>query len=53
MNLSVRSLHANHELLVISEEPHLCQTFEQRWQELLQEVEHGYAAHTLPSVPEG
>ncbi|MCK4507909.1 MAG: hypothetical protein KAU27_05180 [Desulfuromonadales bacterium] len=38
MNLSVRSLHANHELLMISEEPFLCQVLRQRWDEMLSEV---------------
>jgi hypothetical protein len=37
MNLSVRSLHANHELLVIDENPDLCQMFMQRWDEMLEE----------------
>lgn len=36
MNLSVRSLHANHELLVITESPFLYQTMERRWSELLE-----------------
>jgi phosphatidylserine/phosphatidylglycerophosphate/cardiolipin synthase-like enzyme len=31
LNLSVRSLQGNHELLVISEEPDLYLAFEQRW----------------------
>ena len=31
MNLSIRSLQGNHELLVISEEPHLYEAFVQRW----------------------
>lgn len=35
MNLSVRSLHANHELLVITENQDLYQAFRQRWEELL------------------
>lgn len=34
MNLSVRSLHVNHELLVISESPNLYLTFRQRWDDL-------------------
>jgi phosphatidylserine/phosphatidylglycerophosphate/cardiolipin synthase-like enzyme len=38
MNLSVRSLHANHELFMISEEPFLYQAFQQRWDEMLFEV---------------
>jgi phosphatidylserine/phosphatidylglycerophosphate/cardiolipin synthase-like enzyme len=38
MNLSVRSLLVNHELLVISEEPILCQTFQQRWEAMLLET---------------
>lgn len=35
LNLSVRSLHVNHELLVISEEPFLYQAIQQRWDEML------------------
>ncbi len=35
MNLSVRSLHVNHELLVVSENPALYRTFKQRWDDLL------------------
>ena len=35
MNLSVRSLHANHELLVISEETYLYKMMQQRWDEML------------------
>lgn len=38
MNLSVRSLRANHELLVIDEHPGLYQTFEQRWDEMMREA---------------
>jgi phosphatidylserine/phosphatidylglycerophosphate/cardiolipin synthase-like enzyme len=38
MNLSVRSLHVNHELLVISEDTFLYQEMEQRWQAMLQEL---------------
>jgi phosphatidylserine/phosphatidylglycerophosphate/cardiolipin synthase-like enzyme len=38
MNLSVRSLHANHELLVIDESPDLYRIFQRRWYEMLQEV---------------
>jgi phosphatidylserine/phosphatidylglycerophosphate/cardiolipin synthase-like enzyme len=38
MNLSVRSLHANHELLLVSEDSTLYQTFLKRWSELLREV---------------
>lgn len=38
MNLSVRSLHVNHELLVISEDTFLYQEVEQRWQAMLQEL---------------
>jgi phosphatidylserine/phosphatidylglycerophosphate/cardiolipin synthase-like enzyme len=38
MNLSVRSLHANHELLVIDETPELYQVFERRWVEMLMEA---------------
>lgn len=38
MNLSVRSLHANHELLVISENTILYQTFLRRWNEMSEEV---------------
>ncbi len=39
MNLSVRSIHANHELLLISESPVLYHTFRQRWDELLLQAE--------------
>ena len=38
MNLSVRSLRANHELLVIDETPDLYQTFQRRWDEMQMEV---------------
>ena len=38
MNLSVRSLHANHELLVIDETPELYDAFHQRWQVMMAEV---------------
>jgi phosphatidylserine/phosphatidylglycerophosphate/cardiolipin synthase-like enzyme len=38
MNLSVRSLRANHELLVIDETPDLYQAFQQRWDEMQMEV---------------
>jgi phosphatidylserine/phosphatidylglycerophosphate/cardiolipin synthase-like enzyme len=38
MNLSVRSIHANHELLMISEEPSLYQAMWQRWEEMLLET---------------
>ena len=38
MNLSVRSLHANHELLVVSEDLSLYLAIEQRWQSMLQET---------------
>jgi phosphatidylserine/phosphatidylglycerophosphate/cardiolipin synthase-like enzyme len=38
MNLSVRSLYANHELLLISEEPLLYQAICQRWDEMLLET---------------
>lgn len=40
MNLSVRSLYANHELLVIDETPELYQTFHQRWQEMMAEIKN-------------
>jgi hypothetical protein len=39
MNLSVRSLHANHELLLISEDANLYRTFEKRWLELLNQAD--------------
>jgi phosphatidylserine/phosphatidylglycerophosphate/cardiolipin synthase-like enzyme len=39
MNLSVRSLHANHELLVISEDPELYLAFQYRWDEVRQEID--------------
>lgn len=38
MNLSVRSLHANHELLVISEDNFLYQEMEKRWHAMLRET---------------
>ena len=38
MNLSVRSMHANHELLVISEDPFLYRQMEKRWHAMLQEM---------------
>lgn len=38
MNLSVRSLHTNHELLVISRNADLYAAFEWRWQQMLQEM---------------
>jgi hypothetical protein len=38
MNLSERSLHANHELLVFDETPGLYDLFRQRWDEMLLEV---------------
>jgi phosphatidylserine/phosphatidylglycerophosphate/cardiolipin synthase-like enzyme len=34
MNLSVRSLHVNHELLVITENQELYRAFRRRWDEL-------------------
>ncbi len=39
MNLSVRSLRANHELLVIDETPDLYQAFQRRWDEMQMELE--------------
>ena len=39
MNLSGRSLHANHELLVASENLSLFQAFEERWKQMLRETE--------------
>jgi phosphatidylserine/phosphatidylglycerophosphate/cardiolipin synthase-like enzyme len=38
MNLSVRSLRANHELLAIDETPELYEAFRQRWDEMLGET---------------
>jgi len=38
MNLSVRSLHANHELLVADENPEVYQAFRHRWEEMLMEM---------------
>lgn len=38
MNLSVRSLHANHELLVMDENFELYQIFMRRWDEMLLEI---------------
>jgi len=39
MNLSVRSLRANHELLVIDEHPGLYQIFRERWKEMIGEAQ--------------
>ena len=39
MNLSVRSLNVNHELLVISEDQPLFQDFQQRWDKMLLELQ--------------
>lgn len=44
MNLSVRSLHTNHELLVIDESPDLYEMFRLRWDEMLREVAAGSRA---------
>jgi phosphatidylserine/phosphatidylglycerophosphate/cardiolipin synthase-like enzyme len=41
MNLSARSLHGNHELLVISKETLLFNAFQQRWDKMLVSVENG------------
>lgn len=38
MNLSVRSLHANHELLVVTEDRALFRSMKQRWQTMLDEI---------------
>jgi phosphatidylserine/phosphatidylglycerophosphate/cardiolipin synthase-like enzyme len=38
LNLSVQSLHANHELLVISENPACYQAFQNRWDEIKEEM---------------
>jgi phosphatidylserine/phosphatidylglycerophosphate/cardiolipin synthase-like enzyme len=38
MNLSSRSLHANHELLVISENPCLFDSFRRRWKEMVMDI---------------
>jgi phosphatidylserine/phosphatidylglycerophosphate/cardiolipin synthase-like enzyme len=38
MNLSSRSLHANHELLVISENPGLFNSFHRRWKEMAKDI---------------
>jgi len=38
LNLSVRSLHVNHELLVIGISPYLCKAFWQRWDDMLTEM---------------
>ena len=43
MNLSERSLHANHELLVIDETPGLYDLFRRRWDEILLEVDDSQA----------
>jgi phosphatidylserine/phosphatidylglycerophosphate/cardiolipin synthase-like enzyme len=39
MNLSERSLHANHELLVVSGSSLLYDAFQERWQQMIQETE--------------
>jgi phosphatidylserine/phosphatidylglycerophosphate/cardiolipin synthase-like enzyme len=39
MNLSERSLHANHELLVVSNSPLLYNAFRNRWEEMIHETE--------------
>jgi phosphatidylserine/phosphatidylglycerophosphate/cardiolipin synthase-like enzyme len=38
MNLSVRSLHANHELLFVNQTPELFQSFSSRWNTMLRET---------------
>jgi len=38
LNFSVRSLYANHELLLVSEDPALYQVFLKRWEEIQNEV---------------
>jgi phosphatidylserine/phosphatidylglycerophosphate/cardiolipin synthase-like enzyme len=38
MNLSSRSLHANHELLVISENPCLFEKFRRRWEKMVMDI---------------
>ena len=38
LNFSVRSLHANHELLLVSEDPALYQDFLNRWEEMQNEM---------------
>jgi hypothetical protein len=38
MNLSSRSLHANHELLVISENPCLFDEFRRRWEKMVMDI---------------
>ena len=39
MNLSERSLHANHELLMVSGSPLLYDVFQERWEQMFQEAE--------------
>jgi phosphatidylserine/phosphatidylglycerophosphate/cardiolipin synthase-like enzyme len=39
MNLSKSSLHANHELLVVSSSPFLYDAFDARWKQMLDETE--------------
>jgi len=52
MNLSVRSLHANHELLVIDESPGLYEVFRRRWDEILRELPDSQVkAHAQVPVP--
>ena len=38
LNLSVRSLYTNHELLVVNENPELYQIFSRRWDEMSREI---------------
>jgi hypothetical protein len=38
MNFSTRSLHANHELLVFSENPGLFESFHRRWQDMVMDM---------------
>lgn len=49
INLSERSLHVNHELLMISEEPFLFQVFQQRWDDMLREANNLTQESSEPS----
>jgi hypothetical protein len=52
MNLSVRSLRANHEVLVIDENPGLYDLFRRRWDEMLLEANDSQAmSHSRGSIP--
>ena len=48
MNLSERSLFANHELLMISASPFLYDAFRDRWEQMLHETTH----HPVATIPD-